>query len=174
MPHPLVLQLRFTRTEFKRGLHKVPEADGTQRVGRLNSLGWSVGHLAWQEQKYFLFWGKGEMPYPDIDTTFRPGVPGTTPDLSEMLAAWTEITRLGDPWLDALTTADLLAPYSKGGTTTGGRRMGDLLQRVIYHYWYHLGENMAARKLMGHEGLGQFVGNIDGEAPFTPERDTGA
>jgi hypothetical protein len=52
--------------------------------------------------------------------------------------------------------------------------MGDLLQRVIYHYWYHLGENMAARKLMGHEGLGQFVGNIDGEAPFTPERDTGA
>ncbi|HET8986784.1 MAG TPA: DinB family protein [Trueperaceae bacterium] len=171
MPHPLVLQLRFTRNEFKRGLRGVPAADGTQRVGRLNSLGWSVGHLAWQEQKYFLYWGSGQMPYPDIDTTFRPGAPATTPDLSEMLAAWVEVTRLADPWLDTLTTADLLAPYSKGDTTTGGRLMGNLLQRTIYHYWYHLGENMAARKLMGHEGLGRFVGNIDGEATYTPEGD---
>jgi len=172
MPHPLVTQLRFTRREFKRGLANVPTADALERVAgvrRLNSLGWSVGHLAWQEQKYFLYWGSGVMPFPDIDKTFRSGAPGTTPDLEEMLATWREITRLADPWLDTLTTRDLQAPYTKGGTTQGGRIMGNLLQRVIYHYWFHLGENMAARKLMGHEGLGQFVGNIDAEAPYTPE-----
>lgn len=174
MPHPMVLQLRFTRREFKRGLANVPSGDATRRVAgdrQLNSLGWSVGHLAWQEQKYFLYWGTGAMPFPDIDKVFRSGAPGTTPVLQEMLSRWTEITVLADPWLDTLTTDDLLAPYTKGGATQGGRRMGDLLQRVIYHYWYHLGENMAARKLLGHKNLGQFVGNIDAEAPYTPEAD---
>ncbi len=170
MPHPLVMQLRFTRREFRRGLHGVPEGDGERRVGRLNSLGWSVGHLAWQEQKYFLYWGTGQMPFPEIDKTFRSGAPGTTPDLMEMMSRWTEVTTSADPWLDTLTTNELLEPYTKGGAAQGGRIVGDLLQRVIYHYWYHLGENMAARKLMGHSGLGQFVGNIDNEAPYTPEQ----
>jgi len=169
VPHPLVAQLRFTRHEFKRGLRNVPPAHGTERVGRLNALGWSVGHLAWQEQKYFLYWGTGVLPFPDIDKTFRSGAPGTTPDLAEMLARWSEITALADPWLDTLTSRDLQQPYSKGGEVVGGRLVGNLLQRVIYHYWYHLGENMAARKLLGHEGLGQFVGNIDDEAPYVPE-----
>jgi hypothetical protein len=41
---------------------------------------------------------------------------------------------------------------------------------VIYHYWYHIGENMAVRKLMGHTGFGYFVGDIDKKAPYTPER----
>lgn len=170
MAHPMVLQLRFTRNEFKRGLRNVSEADGTERVGRLNALGWSVGHLAWQEQKYFIHYGQGvSMPHPEIARLFRSGAPASSPPLKEMLSVWTEITKHADPWLDTLTTSDLEGPYTKGGTTSGGRLIGNLMQRVIYHYWYHLGENMAARKLMGHTELGQFVGNIDEQAPYTPE-----
>ena len=45
---------------------------------------------------------------------------------------------------------------------------GNLLQRVIYHYWYHTGENMAIRQQLGHARLPQFVGNIEGKAPFRP------
>ncbi len=166
LPHPLVRQLRFTRGEFRRGLRKVPPDDARGRPGGLNAISWSVGHLAWQEQKYFLHWGQGVMPYPEIDRTFRPGAPGTTPDLAEMVAVWTEVTKRADPWLDALTTERLLGPYDMGGQRTGGRRLGDLLQRVIYHYWFHLGMNQAVRKLSGHQPLPQFVGNIDDEAPF--------
>ena len=44
----------------------------------------------------------------------------------------------------------------------------ELMQRVIYHYWYHTGENMAIRQMLGHTGLPDFVGNIDDEAPYTP------
>jgi hypothetical protein len=47
---------------------------------------------------------------------------------------------------------------------------GNLLQRVIYHYWNHLGENMAVRKILRHKGIGYFVGNIDGKAPYIPEK----
>jgi hypothetical protein len=41
---------------------------------------------------------------------------------------------------------------------------------VIYHYWYHIGENMAIRQQLGHDSLPQFVGNIDQAAPYRPDR----
>jgi uncharacterized damage-inducible protein DinB len=169
MPHPLVTQLRFTRREFKRGLRDVDATHALERVGPLNTLGWSVGHLAWQEQKYFLHYGQGQMPFPEIDTAFRSGSPASSPPLDATLAAWSAITKLADPWLDTLTSEDLRRPYVRRDGRPGGRIVGALLQRVIYHYWYHLGENMALRKLLGHTGLPQFVGNIDDQAPYTPE-----
>ena len=46
---------------------------------------------------------------------------------------------------------------------------GSLLQRTIYHYWYHTGENAAIRQNLGHTGLPDFVGDIDTEAPYRPE-----
>jgi hypothetical protein len=46
---------------------------------------------------------------------------------------------------------------------------GSLMQRVLYHYWYHTGENMAIRQLLGHTNLPEFVGDIDDEAPYLPE-----
>jgi hypothetical protein len=60
MVHPLVDQLRFTRSEFARAFHGVSESDGVQRLMPMNSIGWIVGHLAWQEQAYFLGYGTGE------------------------------------------------------------------------------------------------------------------
>jgi hypothetical protein len=40
--------------------------------------------------------------------------------------------------------------------------------RTIYHYWYHLGEALAIRQVLGHTDLPDFVGNIDDEAPYQP------
>ena len=74
----------------------------------------------------------------------------------------------GDPWLDALTTGRLLEhPLGKGRAYT--RTIGNLVQRTIYHYWFHNGENMAIRQALGHRRLPQFVGSIDDEAPYRPE-----
>jgi hypothetical protein len=87
-----------------------------------------------------------------------------------MWSAWEEIVRAADPWLDGLTTEKLQQVVAVGGKTTD-LMYGNLLQRVIYHYWYHTGENMAVRKILGHTGLGAFVGDIDHEAPYAPERD---
>ena len=41
---------------------------------------------------------------------------------------------------------------------------------LIDHYWYHIGKSMAIRQLLGHAGLPDFVGDIDGEAPYRPEQ----
>jgi len=35
--------------------------------------------------------------------------------------------------------------------------------------WYHLGEALAVRQMLGHRDLPDFVGDIDTQAPYRPE-----
>jgi hypothetical protein len=135
----------------------------------MNCISWNVGHLAWQEQRYFVFYAQGQMPLPDIDRLFATGAPGSTPALAQMWAAWDEITQAADPWLDAQTSATLLDHVVRNGKRTPFL-FGSLLQRVIYHYWFHIGENMAIRQRLGHGRLPQFVGDLDGQAPYKPDQ----
>jgi len=172
VPHPLVLQLRFTRSEFRRAISKVPEADARKRVMPMNSISWTVGHLAWQEQRYFIYFPTGEYLLPGIQETYAFGSPHSTPPAKEMWAAWRRITKAADRFLDGLTTRTLRRYVVLDGRKTD-RMYGNLLQRVIYHYWYHIGEDMAVRKMLGHSGFGYFVGDIDHKAPYTPERRSG-
>lgn len=167
--HPLVLQLRFTRSELKRGLKGLAEEDATKRLLPMNCISWNVGHLAWQEQKYILYYGQGQMPYPEIEKQFSYGAPASTPSLREMLKTWKIITAATDPWLESITSEKLQEFVIKKDGTKLQRNFGSLLQRMIYHYWYHIGENLAIRQMLGHTNLPQFVGNIDRQAPYTPE-----
>lgn len=171
MPHPLVLQLRFTRSEFRRAAARVSDRDARERVMPMNSISWTVGHLAWQEQRYFIYLPTGRSLLPDIQEKYAFGAAHSTPAAKEMWAAWRKITREADRWLDSLTTRKLLHYAVVDGKRTD-RMYGNLLQRVIYHYWYHIGEDMAVRKMLGHSGFGHFVGDIDRKAPYTPESRT--
>jgi hypothetical protein len=108
------------------------------------------------------------MPFPHINAAFAYGAPASTPALDDVLQAWASITHAADPWLDALTSDKLQQHVIRYGKPTSFI-FGSLLQRVIYHYWYHTGENMAIRQSLGHRDLPEFVGDIDGEAPYRPE-----
>ncbi|HZQ11170.1 MAG TPA: DinB family protein [Anaerolineae bacterium] len=168
MPHPLVTQLRFTRSEFQRSLDGVNDAYARQRIMPMNCISWNVGHLAWQEQRYFLTFAQDQVLLPDIQEQFRYGAPASTPTLADMVKAWRTITSAADQWLDTVTNEKLLEIYNhpSGQWSTS---FGNLLQRVIYHYWYHTGENMAIRQLLKQEELPEFVGSIDDEAPYRAE-----
>lgn len=164
--HPLVQQLRFVRSEWLRALDGVTDDESLRRFLPMNSIGWIVGHLAWQEQRYFLTYSPlQQTPVPELNEIVRNGGPATTPPLSEMLDAWHTITVAADAYLDEITTEDLQAvvPYGRWETSTGSRTL-----RVIYHYWYHIGEIMSIRQLLGHTNLPEFVGDIDAEAPYAP------
>jgi uncharacterized damage-inducible protein DinB len=169
MMHPLVQQLNFTRSEFRRSFRGVTEEDALQQLTPMNCISWNVGHLAWQEQKYFLYYGQGYILLPEIEKNFVSGAPASTPALSEVVAAWIEITQAANAWLETLTSEKLQEHFLRKDGQPGRRIFGSLLQRVIYHYWYHTGENMAIRQLLGHSRLPQFVGNIDEKAPYIPE-----
>lgn len=168
MTHPLVTQLRFTRSEFLRAVKGVSDGDGRQRILPMNCINWNIGHLAWQEQRYFLYFGQGQVLLPELNEVFAYGSPASTPPIKEVLQAWHTVTEAADPWLDSLTAEKLKQAVIIDGKPSE-RIFGNLLQRVIYHYWYHLGENMAIRQQLGHKRLPVFVGNIDTKAPFQAE-----
>jgi uncharacterized damage-inducible protein DinB len=161
--HPLVDQLRFTRAEWLRALRGTPEADGFKRLEPMNSIGWIVGHLAWQEQRYWLTRIRDVTPVPVLNETVASGGPATTPSLEEMLAAWRTVTAAVDPYLDSLTEqemgVDLVGPGPQ-------RSAGDAIHRVIYHYWFHIGEILAIRQILGHQRLPEYVGDIEKQAPY--------
>lgn len=168
MAVPLVEQLRFTRHEFRRGLEGLSAEDASRRHLPMNCIAWNVGHMAWQEQRFFLLVAQGQKPRPDIHETFKYGAPASTPPLGEVLEAWEQITAAAEPWLDRLTGEDLLRGIPRPDGTPSDRTWGSVLQRVIYHYWYHTGENLAIRQVLGHTGLPEFVGDLDLAAPYRP------
>lgn len=164
MAHHLVRQLRFARSEFVRGLEGVSSDDARQRLLPMNSISWMIGHLAWQEQRYWLFRAQGKLLYPELNELLAYGRPASTPDLDEIWTIWRAVTAAADPWLDELTAERLRAPLVEGFSN-----IGTFMLRTTYHYWYHLGEASAIRQQLGHGNLPDFVGDIDSEAPYEPE-----
>lgn len=166
MAHPLVDQLRFTRSEWLRALDAIPEADGVVRLQPMNSISWMVYHLAWHEQLNFLTRLQDVTPVPEAGELAASGGPASTPPLGAAMAAWHTVTTAADPALDRLDTAALEAAMPGAPTP---RSVGSTIQRIIYHYWSHIGEIIAIRQMLGHDDVPEFVGSIDTEAPYRAE-----
>jgi hypothetical protein len=164
MPHPLVTQLRFTRREWLRGLKAVTPDEAVRRFEPINPIAWMIGHLAWQEQLYWLERAQGRIVVPEVKQ-FGYGKPLTVPALDEVWVWWRAVTKAADPYLDGLTGAQLARRWKgEGSRETPGTK----LHRTTYHYWFHLGESQAVRQLLGHTRLPTFVGGF-GEAQYAPE-----
>ena len=168
MLHPLVDQLRFTRREWLRGLEGLSEEDGARHFGPMNCISWTVGHLAWHEQRYWLERGQGMIPFPRLNEVCAYGAPMSTPSLAEMRDLWTQVAAASDAWLDELTTASLMTELLRDGKAIG-QTVGSAVRRVTYHYWYHIGEIQAIRQMLEHAELPEYVGDIELEAPYRPE-----
>ena len=165
MAHVVVEQLRFTRSELQRALAGVTDEEARRRFLPMNSISWIIGHLANQEQRYWIGFAQGgEFVLPEL-VEFGFGKPASTPLLDEVWQAWHTVVAAVDPYLDTLTSADLLTVP----TSPMNESIGTLVRRVTYHYWYHLGESQAIRQLLGHTNLPTFVGNLGDEAPYHPE-----
>jgi uncharacterized damage-inducible protein DinB len=172
MVHPLVDQLRFTRSEWLRGLERVTEADAVHHFGPMNCISWTVGHLTWQEQRYFLQRSQGRILFPELNTAYAYGAPMSTPALSETLKLWNAVTEATANYLDSLTTETFRRELPLDGKPVG-QTLGSAMRRLTYHYWYHIGEIQAVRQMLGHSGLPEYVGDIEGLAPYRPEAEAG-
>ena len=157
--HPLVTQLRFARSEFARCLEGVSPEDAVRRILPLNCLSWIVGHLANQEQGWWLFLAQGRLLVPGLNDLTGYRKPASTPPLADMWAAWRAVTAAADEYLDTLTTETLLTHLVHKGVPRP-ESIGTMLLRNCYHYWYHTGEAHALRDLLGHQGLPEFVGDM--------------
>jgi hypothetical protein len=167
MPHPLVTQLRFARGEFMRCLDGVSAAEGVIRLQPMNCISWMVGHLANQENFFWVRLAQNLKLAPELAELAGFGQPATTPPLADMWAVWHEITAAADPYLDTLTP-DILQTHFLWRGAPRAESIGTMLQRTIYHYWFHTGEAHAVRQQLGHTDLPQFVGNME-TAVYRPE-----
>jgi hypothetical protein len=161
--HLLVAQLRFARSEFARGLEGVSAADGIVRLPPLNCLSWMVGHLANQENRFWVRLAQHQELAPGLNDLVGHGRPASTPSLDEMWSVWHTVTAAADDYLDTLTP-EIMATHLLGGRGPMDENVGTTLLRTVYHYWYHTGEASAVRQLLGHKSLPEFVGNMDAAA----------
>jgi hypothetical protein len=166
--HPLIDQFRFTRREWLRGLEGLAEEDAAHHFGPMNCISWTVGHLAWHEQRYWLQRAQGQVLFPILNEAFAYGAPMSTPSFTEMLDIWRTVTQAADPFLDTLTTQSLQAELLHKSRAVG-QSYGSALRRITYHYWYHTGEVQAIRQMLGQANLPEYVGDIEIEAPYRPE-----
>jgi hypothetical protein len=169
VPHPRVDQLRFARSEFRRGLVGLSSDDAVRRLEPMNSISWMVGHLAWHERLVWAIRAQGLDIEPILDAV-ATGLPASTPGLDDMWAGWERVTAIADGYLDMLTTANLLVPLPHDGRANAPIA-GNQLQRITYHYWSHIGEASAVRQILGHVDVPQFVGDIERLASYRRESD---
>ena len=160
MTQPLVVQLRFARSEFVRCLEGLSDEDAVKRLGPMNSISWMIGHLANQEHFYWVFLAQEKNVASGLNDLVGFGKPATTPPLDEMWETWRRVTTTADPFLDTLTTSQLDTFFHLRGKAMR-ESIGTMLLRNIYHYWFHIGEAHAVRQQLGHGELPQFVGNME-------------
>ncbi|MEN8172111.1 MAG: DUF664 domain-containing protein [Chloroflexota bacterium] len=183
MTHPLVTQLRFARSEFARCLEGVSDEDARRRIMPMNCISWMVGHLAAQEQYYFVFFPQGKVPHPQLNKLVGFGQPATTPPLADMWQVWHDITAAADPFLDTLTmeqleiypeqetegfeeslfgsaSEDVMKRILAQGSVKSNESHGTKLLRTTFHYFFHTGEAHAVRQQLGHPDLPYFVGGM--------------
>jgi hypothetical protein len=133
----------------------------------MNCISWIIGHLASQENAYWVRVAQDTKLYPDLHKRVGTGYPASTPPLDEMWEAWRAITAAADPFLDTLTTEKLQTHLEWQGKPWR-ESVGTMLLRNTYHYWFHCGEAHAIRQMLGHPDLPQFVGDMS-EAVYRPE-----
>jgi hypothetical protein len=166
-PHLLVSQLHFARSEFVRCLEGVSEEDATRRFKPMNCISWMVGHLANQEQRYWVILAQQKEVVPGLYGLVGYGKPASTPPLKDMWAAWHKVIAEADKYLATLTPEIMQKFLLRDGKPVD-ESIGTLLMRNIYHYWYHNGEAASVRQMLGHANLPEFVGDMN-EAPYHPE-----
>ena len=167
MVQPLVTQLRFARSELVRCLDGLSPEDAIHRFEPMNCISWIIGHLACQENIYWVQRAQGRELLPTLEALVGWGRPASSPPLDEMWSAWREITAVADVYLEALTL-EILQTYLEWKGKPVGESIGTMLLRNTYHYWFHMGEAHAIRQLLGHGNLPQFVGDMS-LAQYQPE-----
>jgi len=137
------------------------------RILPMNCLSWMVGHLANQENFYWVLLAQDEHLAPGLNDLVGYGQPASTPSLEEMWEVWEQVTSMADKFLDTLTP-DLMQTHLEWRGKPRFENIGTMLLRNIYHYWFHTGEGIALRQLLGHQDLPEFVGDMS-KAIYSPE-----
>ncbi len=157
MSHHLIRYSQHVRREFKRVLEGMSEADCNKRVANLNSIAWMTAHLMNQEYTY---WHKSQANEIAEVTAFNETLKVHPADFKEAFVLWERVTDESNDWLERLSEDDLRT-HLTGRKSFEVENIGSLLTRVIGHYYFHIGQISAVRKMLDYDVPG-FVGSQEG------------
>jgi len=136
----------LARKELERGLHGLTDEDARKRIEPMNCISWIIGHIANQQHTFFVDWPQSKKADPRFQG-FGFGSSASQPPLEEVLALWILSCDEADAWLHAATDESLQTPFP----SPHGENGGTLLIRHIFHTWFHLGEIISIRQILGHQ-----------------------
>lgn len=158
--HPLVTQLIFTREEFRRVWTDVDSAEGERSLSPFNSLSFIVAHVATHEHSLWLRRAQNRT-LPSALLRLRAGAEPEAPPWDAATAIWTQVTAESLPYLETITDATLDARFARDAQRPAEPAIGHHLMRLIYHYWFHIGEMHGIRQALGHTDIPEFVGPVE-------------
>ena len=131
MAHPLVDQFRFTRSEWQRGLVGVSADEATRHFGSMNCISWTVGHLAWHEQRSWLQRPQEKVLFPKLNELYGYGAPMSTPDrlVAEFEAALQQAPEATPEPIEPLPPPP--APAAAPQADVHGQRLAQAIDRVL-------------------------------------------
>lgn len=158
--HPLVTQLTFTREEFRRLWADVDSTEGERVLSPFNSLSFIVAHVATHEHSLWLQRAQ-KRTLPSALLRLRAGAEPEAPPWDAATDIWAQVTAESAAYLETLTDATLDARFARDAQRPAGAAIGHHLMRLIYHYWFHIGEMHGIRQALGHKGIPEFVGPVE-------------
>ena len=123
-----------------------------------------------EKQRVLLYRPQGILLVPELQKEFYSGAHMSTSSLAKMLRLWRKVTKASESFLDSISTKDPLKDLPINGKSVG-QTQGDVIRRMTYHYWFHIGEILSIRQMLGHTKLPVYVGSLEAKAPYRPETD---
>ena len=156
-PQPSILTalLQDARHEFLRAAEALPAPGRGGAIGRLNSGGWIVAHVARQDDAIWNVALQGLDPDPWLaEQDVGYGSEPSTPPFDEALDALRRILDRSHAYIDTLRGSDLAQLVRRSPSRGVDDRIADALAREIGHMLAHAGELSAIGSLVGAPDLG--------------------
>jgi hypothetical protein len=152
--------LLSTRRELWRSIEGLSDSEAERSVENLNSISWTVGHLASQESRIWDILCQ-HLPADEwLKTNFQFGAPPSNPSFSEVKDALKRSQQSTEQYLLGITPSEAnRVPADTKGRTFLDETVFQLVQRVIAHQWLHIGEICTIRTLLNNHA-GNFPGAI--------------
>ena len=156
-PQPSILTalLHDARHEFLRAAEALPAPGRGGAIGRLNSGGWIVAHVARQDDAIWNVTLQGLDPDPWLaEQDVGYGSEPSTPPFDEALDALRRVLDRSREYIDGLRSADLARVVRHSAARGVDDRLADVLARQTGHMLTHAGELSALGSLVGAPDLG--------------------
>ncbi len=153
---PLLVKMQLDALdELARIADAMPEEARDGLVTGLNAAGWTLAHVADQQDQYWNVAGRGLDPDPWLsEQRVTYGSEPSRPPFAEARAALARVDERCRPYLEAVRCPDFDQVLRRSRARPAEQTLGDLLARSVAHIFAHAGELATIASLSGAPDLG--------------------